>query len=279
MLNRSVRATTLIAIGAICLLAACAKPTAMTPNVSNAEITAERNRQLKLAKDAERTDYSEVSYNKTDLEGMHQRLQVIVNKLAPEATKMCRELNGPEADCNFLVELSPKGKGVNAHADGTKVVVYPAMVDFTKSDTQLAFVLAHEYTHHMMGHVDSAKTNTLGGVLLGSLADVIAATQGVSTQGQFGKLGVQVGRLTYSPAFEHEADYIGLYILARAGYNIKDAPNFWRAMSTNNPQGIYNRTTHPTTPERFVMMEKTIQEIEAKKQRNMRLLPNLQPEN
>ena len=87
-------------------------------------------------------------------------------------------------------------------------------------------------------------------------------------------MGAQASLLAYSPSFEHESDYIGLYILARAGFDYQNAPEFWRLMSRNNPQGIYNRTTHPTTPERFVAMSKTIEEINAKKAKGLRLLPN-----
>lgn len=256
--------------------AACAQPTAMTPTASLEEISAERNRQMKMAHGSVKSDYDEVSFSKTDINAMQARLQRVVNQLAPEATKLCREMNGPQANCNLYVELT-KGKGLNAHADGEKIVIYMSMVDFAKDDDELAFVLAHEYTHHMMGHVQSAKQNVLGGALLGTLADALAASQGISTSGQFGKMGAQASMLAYSPAFETEADYIALYMLERAKFNINDAPNFWRRMAQNNPQGIYNRTTHPTTPERFVMMSKTIDEINAKKQRGVRLLPNLKP--
>lgn len=267
----------IVCIGLL-LLSACAKPTAMTPGMSEDEIARERAHQAQYASSAGDSPYDKASYSAEQIKDMQGRLQHIVNFLAPHATKMCRELNGPQADCNMHIELSQSGKGVNAHADGEKIVIYPAMIDFAKSDTHLAFVLAHEYTHHFMRHVQAAKQNVMGGTLLGTAVDLLAASQGVSTNGQFGQFGAQAGLLTYSPAFEHEADYIGLYILARAGYNVTEAPQFWREMSRNNPDGIYNRTTHPTTPERFVSMEKTIAEINDKKSRGLPLLPNIAPQ-
>lgn len=263
-----------VACVGLLLLAACAKPTAQTPGISQSEVAQERAQQeAMLSKDAQQ-DYSKVSYSDGDLKTMAGRLNGIVNKLAPEATKLCRELKGPDANCDMRVVISAKEKGINAHADGKQIVFNPAMIDFAKNDSHLAFVLAHEYSHHMMGHVQATQKNVMGGALIGTLADILASSQGVNTQGQFGQMGAQAALLSYSPSFEHEADYIGLYILARAGYDYAHAPDFWREMSRNNPKGIYNRTTHPTTPERFVMMNKTIQEINTKKAASQRLLPN-----
>ena len=92
-------------------------------------------------------------------------------------------------NCDMFIELSGQDKGLNAHADGEKIVINAAMVDFTREeDEQLAFVLAHEYVHHMMGHVDSAKQNVMFGSLAGVIADAVAASQGMSTGGNFGKL-------------------------------------------------------------------------------------------
>jgi predicted Zn-dependent protease len=269
----------IIAVAGLLLLAACAQPVAQTPTLTQEEIERERAEQRAFIKNSDNaTAYDTKTYSKEDQESMEHTLQAIVGKLAPEATKLCREMNGPEANCDLRVDLAEKGKGVNAHADGEKIVVYPAMVDFAQNETHMAMVLAHEYTHHMMGHVQSTKSNVMGGALIGTLADMLAASQGANTQGQFGKMGANAALLSYSPDFEYEADYIGLYILARAGYPIEEASEFWRLMARYNPQGIYNRTTHPTTPERFVMLEKTVAEIKDKKAKGQRMLPNLLPE-
>lgn len=256
---------------------ACAEPTTQRPTFTASEIESERNEQLKYTHNAQRTKYDEITYSSAQLKEMESRLRGILTQLTPEAIRLCRDLNGPKANCNMNVELSAKGKGLNAYADGRKIVIYPAMVDFAESDTHLAMVIAHEYTHHMMQHVQHSQRNVLGGALLGTLADALAASQGVNTQGQFGKVGANAALLTYSPDFEQEADYIALYILARSGYSIEEAPNFWREMARNNPQGIYNRTTHPTTPERFILLSKTIDEIKAKEAANQPLNPNLLP--
>ncbi len=267
----------LFVTAALLFVAGCSQPTAMTPQVSAAEIEAERRNQQQLAHGTVKLNYDDISYGKREKIAMQKHLQNVVDKMAPEAANMCRELQGPEGNCNMYVELSDDGEGINAYADGTKIVIFPTMVDFAKNETHLALVVAHEYTHHFMRHVQSSQGNVLAGALLGTLADALAASQGVGTQGQFGNMGAQAALLSYSPSFEHEADYIALYILARAGFPIEEAPEFWRQMARYNPEGIYNRTTHPTTPERFASLEKTVREIRTKQKNGERLLPNLKP--
>ncbi len=263
------------AFAGMTLLAACAKPTAMTPHASQAEIAQERQQQSYMADAQVTSQYEGKSFTQDDISAMRDRLKGVIDKLAPEATKLCRELNGSQANCDMRVILSTKSKGLNAHADGTQIVMNADMVEFAKNDNQLAFILAHEYSHHMMRHVQSTQNNVVGGALLGTLLDALASSQGINTQGQIGKIGAQTALLSYSPEFENEADYIGLYIVARAGFKVEDAPQFWRQMAKVNKQGIYTRTTHPTTPERFVTMNKTIAEIEQKKAGKQRLLPNI----
>ncbi|NBO18897.1 MAG: peptidase M48 Ste24p, partial [Proteobacteria bacterium] len=112
--------------------------------------------------------------------------------------------------------------------------------------------------------------------LLGVAVDALAGSQGYGTNGEFTKMGASAGVLRYSAPFELEADYVGMYIMARAGFDITQAPGLWRRMSLENPQGIYNSTTHPTHAERFVALNKTINEITSKKKIGMELLPERQ---
>lgn len=206
---------------------------------------------------------------------MHMRLNQIAARITPQATKLCYEVRGSTPDsCAFTLQLEGS-KGVNAYADGKSVTVTAPMMVFANNDTHLAFVLAHELAHNIMEHPEGQSQNVLLGSILGTVADVAVGASGTSTGGVFGKVGGNVALLSYSPSFEQEADYIGLYILARAGYPIEQAPNFWRAMSQYEPEGIYARGTHPTNAERFVAMNKTIAEIRAKQRTRQPLLPNI----
>lgn len=178
----------------------------------------------------------------------------------------------PGHACDFRVRLSPDDVK-NAYADGKNIVVYKGMMDFARSDEEIALVVSHELAHNAMKHIDAQKTNaTIGGVL-GLLVDVAAALGGVNTNGDFMRLGSNMGAGAYSVDFEKEADYVGLYFMALAGYNIDGAAGFWRRMATIDSRAITMKSSHPTTPERFLAIETTVDEIKQKIRSGVALKP------
>lgn len=188
--------------------------------------------------------------------------------LAPSSQKLSL-LIVPERACSYPVVLG-NGDEVNAYADGQQVVVQRGMLRFATHDTELALVVSHEIAHNSMSHIRSKMTN----YALGSILDIAAQVfLKMPTQGLFGNVGANA----YSKDFEAEADYVGLYIMARAGGDIDNAPQFWRRMAALSPAAIQSShmSTHPATPERFVALEETVKEIKAKKTAGKPLEPNL----
>lgn len=180
----------------------------------------------------------------------------------------------PVEACDFAVRLL-QDDVKNAYADGKNIVMYKGLMDFFKSDEELALVLSHELAHNSMKHIDAKKKNATIGGLIGLLVDVAAAAGGINTNGDFTRLAMNAGGSAYSVEFEQEADYVGLYFMAIAGYKIDDAPNFWRRMATSNTRAISMKTSHPTTSERFVALESAVQEINDKIAGGLPLKPEM----
>lgn len=178
--------------------------------------------------------------------------------------------------CAYSVVLADSMQ-VNAYADGERIVVARGIVEALSKDEELAFVVAHELGHNVMGHLDAKKQNMVVGGVGGAAVDIAFAVLGVNTGGAFTKLGMQSGAGAHSIGFEREADYVGLYFVALAGYNYADAPNLWRRMAVINPGSIDFSKSHPSAPERFVALEETVKEIDAKKARREPLRPNMKP--
>ena len=180
----------------------------------------------------------------------------------------------PIKACDFTVHLAPDDTK-NAYADGKNIVVYKGMMDFFKSDEEIALVVSHELAHNSMKHIDAKQKNATVGGVFGLLLDIAAATAGVNTNGDFARLGAGIAGNAYSVEFEQEADYVGLYFMQKAGYPIDNAAGFWRRMAVNNSQAITVKSSHPTTPERFVAIEATVSEIKAKIEKGAPLAPEL----
>ena len=198
-----------------------------------------------------------------------QPVRIDIQRKGRGGTQQQSLLITPDRACSYPVVLG-NGDEVNAYADGNQVVIQRGMMRFATSDTELGLVISHEIAHNSMGHMRAKMTNYTLGSILDIAAQVLLK---VPTQGLFGNLGGNA----FSQGFEAEADYVGLYIMAQAGGDIDNAPQFWRRMATLSPGSIQSShmATHPATPERFVALEETVKEIKAKKAAGKPLEPNL----
>ena len=169
---------------------------------------------------------------------------------------------GREADiANYQWEFNLiDDKQVNAWCmPGGKVAVYTGIMPITKSDTGLAVVLGHEISHALAGHgnerISSAMLAEYGGAILGS---TVSNGQWASIFQQAYPLGAQAVLLKYGRSQELEADEMGLYLMAMAGYDPRESQPFWQRMeasSTGNrpPEFL---STHPNPDTRRSDLER-----------------------
>jgi beta-barrel assembly-enhancing protease len=177
-------------------------------------------------------------------------------------------------DYPFHIVADPS---INAFADGDAVFIADGMMEFVQSDDELAVVLGHEMAHDFRGHIDAKRRNAIAGMLVGVVIDFVV-TAGTRTVEPLLRYRLnELGTMAFSKQFEAEADYVGLYVMARAGYPIDGAAQFWRRMAVASPGSITMARDHPPTPERFVALNATIAEIEAKEARGEPLVPNEKP--
>lgn len=180
----------------------------------------------------------------------------------------------PDRVCGYDVQVLRDSR-LNAFADGDNIFVTTTMMRFANDD-ELSVVLAHELAHNAMDHSEAKQQNAILGGILGAVADVFAASQGVSTGGSYTSQAMELGAQAHSQDFEREADYVGLYSMAIAGIPLGDAPRFWREMAQENPESIDFAHTHPTSAARFLRMEKAVDEIRQKRAEEEPLRPEME---
>ncbi len=207
---------------------------------------------------------------------LEQRLHEVGEKIQHAGLELCHAFGAQQDVCVYPMEYYYHPFLINAWADGNSITVTSRMIEFAKPDVYLAFVLAHEYAHNLLEHPQSSTWRAHLGGAIGAAADALARSEGIYTGGQFEDIGFEAGKLNYSQEMEYEADYLGLYILARAGYAIEEAPAFWRKMSERHPDAVYLASSHPTNPARFVALEHAIKEIKAKQAAGKALVPERQ---
>jgi beta-barrel assembly-enhancing protease len=163
----------------------------------------------------------------------------------------------------------------NAFTDGERIVIHSGILRLIRTDSDLAIIIGHELAHVNLGHITKKRRNAFIGLLGGRLVDGGFLLGGMHTGGAFAHHFERSAARAFSVGFEREADYVGAYYATHAGYDISGAENFWRAMGQEHPKAIVYATTHSTSPERFILMKKVIEEIADKKRRQLPLEPEL----
>jgi len=159
------------------------------------------------------------------------------------------------------------GKAVNAFAlPGGKVAFWDGILPVCGDETGVAVVMGHEVAHALARHGAERMSQGMGASLL---AKVLAAGLGGSdpqtrenVMKYFG-LGAQVGvLLPFGRKQESEADQIGLILMAKAGYNPRDAVGFWQRMAKlkggkSPPEFL---STHPSDERRISQIQQWLPE-------------------
>lgn len=145
---------------------------------------------------------------------------------------------------------------INAFAlPGGGIGVYTGLLKVTQNQDQLAAVIGHEVSHVIAGHANervSSQSLTEAGVQL-------VGASGMVNPGTLALLGMgaQVGiLLPFSRTQESEADLLGLDLMARAGFDPRQAVNLWRNMqSAGGGQPPELLSSHPSDATRIAQLQ------------------------
>lgn len=151
----------------------------------------------------------------------------------------------PNTACAYPVRLKMSA-AINAYANGKAITVTAGMMNFAASDDELAMIIGHELAHNELGHIRKIITN----------------------------YALSLGATRYARPFESEADYVGLYYAARAGFNIDNVEDIWRRLARQSARPIARAKTHPAYPDRYVRLRAAREEILQKQEAGEDLVPN-----
>ena len=155
----------------------------------------------------------------------------------------------PQRACGYDVQLDPSDD-LNAKANGERLFITTAMAGFAATDDELAIILGHEQAHHVLEHH----------------AWHDAETRGRQTQ--------TVPALSDAPGGpERQADRVGLYLAARAGFDTAIAPAFWRRFGAYDWRVRYPQWGHPSAEARARALETAQAEITALRDAGEPLVP------
>lgn len=191
-------------------------------------------------------------------EGLEANIRTLDAALAQGPATLVIERDGqpldlkvePRRACGYEAQLDPSDE-LNARADGKRLFISTALAGFAQSDDELAVILGHELAHHVLGHRPWSET---GGAAR-------RANEGV-WQAEGGRGGA-----------EQQADRVGLYLAARAGYDPAVAAPFWRRFGESNWRVRFPQIGHASAGARAAALEGVQREIEARRRSGGELLP------
>jgi predicted Zn-dependent protease len=139
------------------------------------------------------------------------------------ATNIPAEFNHPEFQYTFkVVDV----KDINAFAlPGGPMYVHRGIIEASKSEGELAGVMAHEMGHVALRHgtaqMAKAKKFSLG-ILAGAVVGVFVGGDAGRAVFDLTQFGISATFLRFSRDDEKQADLFGVQLLARAGYDPRD---------------------------------------------------------
>lgn len=185
----------------------------------------------------------------------HDLVMRVASRLAPTTG---------EAAKHFDWEVSVvQSDQVNAFClPGGKIVVFTGILPYAQSEAGLAAIMGHEMAHAVARHgsqrlLRSSLANTFmmgaaASVSLGDM-DMNQRRMALAALGAGATYGVI---LPFSRDHETEADRMGLLYMARAGYDPREAIDFWARMSQSGGQQPPEfASTHPSHGTRIRELE------------------------
>jgi len=160
----------------------------------------------------------------------------------------------PQPDWDWQFTLLENDEPNAFALPGGKVGVHTGLFRVAESDAQLAAVIGHEVAHAIARHGAERMSQ---GMLAQGAAAVIGVGTGSSAYAELAAQAATLGIiLPYSRTQESEADHIGLFYMAEAGYDPRAAVALWRNFESfggaRPPEFL---STHPAPGSRIDNLE------------------------
>ncbi|WP_246026702.1 M48 family metalloprotease [Paracoccus luteus] len=187
----------------------------------------------------------------------------VIRTLEPAVERECIQRRQTPINCDFQFVVDDR-VGLEANAFQTVDSTGRPIIGFTlallaasRNADELAFVVGHEASHHILGHINqknsaaSAGAVILSGIAAASGADAVAIK---SAQ----RLGAQMGARYYSKDWELEADYLGAIVALNAGFDPEYGAQFFARIPDpgNRVMG-----THPSRAQRQAVVSRAVADV------------------
>ncbi|XP_065878625.1 mitochondrial metalloendopeptidase OMA1 isoform X2 [Euphorbia lathyris] len=181
--------------------------------------------------------------------------EILDDKWVQQTRKKAQQ-RGSKADTSHLDGLNWEILVVNEPVinafclPGGKIVVFTGLLDHFKTDAEIATVIGHEVGHAVARHGAEGITKNLWFAILQIVLYQFVMPDLVNT------MSTLFLRLPFSRRMEIEADYIGLLLMASAGYDPRVAPRVYEKLGKVGGDSVLKDylSTHPSGRKRAKLL-------------------------
>ncbi|GKV16316.1 hypothetical protein SLEP1_g26974 [Rubroshorea leprosula] len=138
-----------------------------------------------------------------------------------------------------------------------KIVVFTGLLEHFKSDDELATIIGHEVAHAVARHSAETLTKNIWIAIVQLIIHQFISDLSIDTSNTISKFLL---KLPFSRKMEMEADYIGLLLIAAAGFDPRVAPTVYKKLgklSGNKTSKLEDYlSTHPSGKKRAESLAK-----------------------
>ncbi|XP_022922484.1 uncharacterized protein LOC111430479 isoform X1 [Cucurbita moschata] len=190
------------------------------------------------------------------MEGKWYREDEILDDKWVERSRKKGEKQGSQADISHLDGLKWEVLVVNEAVvnafclPGGKIVVFTGLLEHFRSDAEIATIIGHEIGHAVARHAAEGITKNLWFAVLQLILYQFVMPDIVNT------MSTLFLRLPFSRRMEMEADYIGLLLIASAGYDPRVAPTVYERLGKVSGDSALRDylSTHPSGKKRAQLL-------------------------
>lgn len=192
-----------------------------------------------------------------------QSFAQVLRAMEPAVERECVQRRQAPINCDFQFVVDDR-PGLEPNAFQTVDRTGRPIIGFTlsliaaaRNADELAFVVGHEASHHILNHIDQ-KTGaaTAGAVILSGIAAASGADPAAIRAAQ--QMGAQVGARYYSKDWELQADYLGAIIALNAGYDPVHGAQFFARIPDPGDRVL---GSHPSRVQRQAQVARAVADV------------------
>lgn len=187
----------------------------------------------------------------------------VMRRMEPAVERECLQRRTQPINCDFLFVVDDRpGQDINAFQtidnSGRPIIGFTLpLIAAARNGDELAFVVGHEASHHVLNHLDrKAGAASAGAVILGSIASIYGSNSSAVETAQ--RIGASVGSRYYSKDWELQADYLGAIMTLNAGYDPVEGARFFERIPD---PGDHILGTHPSRAARIQQVQRAVADV------------------